>query len=83
MRIPFLLKPPFAGFKGYQEESFVSSVEIAATFLKAAKIEKPAQMMGRSLTQFYEGGEKEIWTDIYMEARDIRAVRDEHYKLIY
>lgn len=40
-------------------------------------------MMGRSLTQFYEDGAKEIWPDVYMEARDIRAIRDEHYKLIY
>ena len=39
--------------------------------------------MGRSLTQFYEDGEKERWQDVYMEARDIRAIRDEHYKLIY
>ena len=61
----------------------ISSVEIAATCLTAAGIAVPDTMMGRSLTQFYEDGAKEIWPDVYMEARDIRAIRDEHYKLIY
>ena len=83
MRIPFLLKPPFSGFKGRREDSFISSVEIAATCLTAAGIAVPESVMGRSLTQFYEDGEKERWQDVYMEARDIRAIRDEHYKLIY
>ena len=74
MRIPFLLKPPFSGFKGRREDSFISSVEIAATCLTAAGIAVPESMMGRSLTQFYEDG-KERWQDVYMEARDIRAIR--------
>ena len=83
MRIPFLLKPPIKGYKGYKEDGFISSVEIAATFLSAAGLEIPGNMMGRSLTRFYEGGAKELQPDIYMEARDIRALRDEHYKVIY
>ncbi len=58
MRIPFLLKPPFSGFKGRREDSFISSVEIAATCLTAAGIAVPESMMGRSLTQFYEDGPK-------------------------
>ncbi len=83
MRIPFLLKPPVADFTGYEEDSFVSSVEIASTFLTAAGLPVPENISRRSLTQFYRGDGREIWPDIYMEARDIRAVRDEHYKLIY
>lgn len=83
MRIPFLLKPPVPEFKGYRETAFISSVEIAATFLKAAGVEIPKNVMGRSLTQFYETGGRALWPEIYMEARDIRALRDEHYKVIY
>lgn len=83
MRIPFLIKPPVADFKGYPEDSFISSVEIAATFLTAAGLPVPENISPRSLTQFYQGDGKELWEDIYMEARDIRAIRDSHYKLIY
>lgn len=84
MRIPFLLKPPVAGFQGYRENSFVSSVEIAATFLTAAGLPVPGNISPRSLTQFY-GPQSQIqrYEDIYMEARDIRAIREERYKLIY
>ena len=83
MRVPFLLKPPVADFKGYPEDSFISSVEIAATFLTTAGLPVPENISPRSLTQFYQGDGKELWEDIYMEARDIRAIRDSHYKLIY
>lgn len=84
MRIPFLLKPPVSGFEGYEEPSFVSSVEIAATCLTAAKLPVPSRIQGRSLTCFFDKKNpvpKE--TTVYMEARDIRAIRDDRYKLAY
>ncbi len=84
MRIPFLLKPPVCGYRGWEEASFVSSVEIAATCLTAAGLDVPTNMAQRSLTWFYEGaGESLRCDEIYMEARDIRAIRGERYKLVY
>lgn len=83
MRIPFLLKPALRDFKGYEEPSFVSSVEIAATCLTAAGLPVPSEMQGRSLTGFFERETAVRKTVMYMEARDIRAVRDERYKLAY
>ena len=82
MRIPFLLKPPIKDFKGYHEKSFVSSVEIAATFLTAGGIAVPDNMQGRSLTGFYEGV-PERQDDIYMEARDLRGIRTKDFKLVF
>lgn len=84
MRIPFLLKPPVKGFEGREEAGFVNSVEIAATCLTAAKLPIPPNMASRSLTQFYEEGrEPKRYPEMYMEARDLRAIRDEHYKVVY
>ncbi|WP_281890594.1 sulfatase [Paenibacillus sp. YYML68] len=84
MRIPYFIKPPVAGFEGYREESFVSSVEVAATCLTAGGIEVPGNMSPRSLTQFFDkDGEPERWEDIYLEARDIRGIRSKQYKLVY
>lgn len=84
MRIPFLLKPPIKNYKGYDENALVSSVEIASTCLTVSNLEIPKNISQRSLTQFYDDKiEKEIWTDLFMEARDIKAIRDDRYKLIY
>lgn len=83
MRIPFLMKPPLKAFQGVKEDSFVSSVEIAATCLSAAGIAVPANISQRSLTEFYESHDPKRLSEIYMEARDIRAIRDHRYKLIY
>lgn len=84
MRIPLLVKPPVAGFAGYEERSFASSVEIAATCLTAAGAPVPSNIEQRSLTQFYDKSrEPKRHSEMYMEARDIRAIRDERYKLIY
>lgn len=84
MRIPFLLKPPVPGFLGREETALVNSVEIAATCLTAAGIPVPSNMSGRSLTCFYDGTRLPAGEDeMYMEARDIRAVRDGRYKLVY
>lgn len=83
MRIPLLLKPPVAGFEGREERSFVSSVELAATFLAAAGLPAPPNISQRSLTAFYSQPAPERWKDIYFEAQDIRALREERYKLIY
>lgn len=84
MRIPFLLKPPAGDYQGRREDGFISSVEIAATFLTAAGLEVPSNISPRSLTQFF-GPESGIqrFEDLYMEARDIRAIREERYKLVY
>ncbi len=83
VRIPFLLKPPIPAFQGRQEDSFVSSVEIAATCLTAAGLPVPPNMTRRSLTDFYTASVPERWEDIYFEARDIRGIRERRYKLIY
>lgn len=84
MRIPFLLKPPIAGYKGYEEHSFISSVDIAATCLDAAGLSVPGNMAGKSLTRFYDGQDRPHRDrELYMEARDIRAIRDGRYKLAY
>lgn len=84
MRIPFLMKPPIAGYKGYEERSLISSVQVAATCLQTAGIPVPSNMPERSLTQFYENGDKVVRaTEVYMDIRDIRAIRDERYKLAY
>lgn len=84
MRVPLLLKPPIVNFKGKTESSLVSTVELAATFLTAANLPLPTNISQRSLTQFYESEQNRIeWKTLYMEARDLRAIRDERYKLIY
>lgn len=84
MRIPFLLKPPVMGYRGREEAALISSVEIAATCLSAADIPVPPDMAKRSLTCFYEESrEAERYGELYMEARDIRAIRDGRYKLVY
>ncbi|MCC9076037.1 sulfatase-like hydrolase/transferase [Litorilinea aerophila] len=84
MRIPFLIKPPIQGFRGYQENSFVSSVEVAATCLATAGCEVPPDISRRSLTQFFNQTEAPVrWDEIYMEARDIRGIRVGQYKLAY
>lgn len=84
LRIPFLLKPPVGDYEGYEEPSFVSSVQIAATCLTAAGLPVPSDIQGRSLTRFYDRPDRpEKEEIIYMEARDIRVIRDERYKLAY
>lgn len=83
MRVPFLLKPPVADFKGYPEDSFISSVGNRSHLPDDGRPAGAENISPRSLTQFYQGDGKELWEDIYMEARDIRAIRDSHYKLIY
>lgn len=83
VRIPFLLKPPAAGYPGRTEASFVSSVEIAATCLTAAGLAVPANMQQRSLTDFYTRPRPERWSEVYFEARDLRGLRGERYKLVY
>ena len=71
-------------YAGSVEPSLVSSVEIAATFLTAAGLPVPPKISPRSLTQFYgPEGERELWGELYAEARDIRSIRDGRYKLIY
>lgn len=83
IRVPMLLKPPMP-YAGSVEPSLVSSVEIAATFLTAAGLPVPPNISPRSLTQFYGPvGERELWGELYAEARDIRSIRDGRYKLIY
>lgn len=82
MRIPLLVKPPIKRYEGYHENSFVSSAEIAATFLTAAGIEVPDNMQKRSLTGFYMGS-PDRQDDIYMEARDLRGIRTKEYKLVF
>ncbi|WZL82323.1 sulfatase-like hydrolase/transferase [Vallitaleaceae bacterium 9-2] len=84
LRIPFLMKPPIKDFAGYEEKSFISSVEIAATCLKAAEIPIPKNISTRSLTSFYtEPQTVKRWSRIYLEARDIRSIRDERFKFVY
>lgn len=84
IRIPFLLKPPIKDYKGYEEKSFISSVEIAATCLQAAGLTISENISSRSLTQFYTNeSEPHRWHEVYAEAGDIRSIRDERYKLIY
>ncbi|RME63929.1 MAG: DUF4976 domain-containing protein [Caldilineae bacterium] len=84
MRVPFLIKPPIPDFRGRREDSFVSSVEVAATCLTAAQTEVPENTSRRSLTQFFDGSsEPVLWDDVYLEARDIRGIRDRRYKLAY
>ncbi len=84
LRIPFLMKPPVKDFVGYEEKSFVSSVEIAATCLEAAALPIPENISKRSLTSFYTDPETvHRWSTMYFEARDIRSIRDERFKYVY
>ena len=83
MRIPFLIKPPAAGFKGYTEQSYVSSVEVAATCLTAAGVPLPENIAGRSLTRFWTEQTPEREDSVYMEAGNIRALICKQWKLIY
>ncbi|MFI2856305.1 sulfatase [Paenibacillus sp. JSM ZJ436] len=84
MRVPFLIKPPVSGFTGRTEEAFVSNLDIAATCLSAAGAQVPGNMDSVDLSPFWKpGAEKPVKDTVYLEAGDLRAVRNESWKLVY
>ncbi|HPN85324.1 MAG TPA: sulfatase-like hydrolase/transferase, partial [Victivallales bacterium] len=83
MRVPFLIKPPVAGFKGRRDESFISNVDIAATCLSVAGMEKPDDMSSVDLSSHWISSNPENREFSYCEAAQMRSIRDRNWKLVH
>ena len=84
MRIPFLAKPPIAGYKARRESALVCSVDIAATCISAAGGTVPDYVASRDLSIYWESSsDVDDRDDVYMEAGGIHCIRDRRWKYAY
>ena len=83
MRVPFLLKPPVADFKGYPEDSLYQLCGNRSHLPDGGRPAGAGKYFAPQPDPVLSGRRKGAVEDIYMEARDIHAIRDSHYKLIY
>jgi uncharacterized sulfatase len=84
MRVPLLMKPPIVGFQGYAEQSFAANFDIAATCLGAARIPVPSDMSCKDLSGYWlPENRQEARAYMYTEASDVRAIRDDKWKMIH
>jgi arylsulfatase len=84
MRVPFLIKPPVAGFQGVQTEDFVLNFDVAPTCLAAAGVPIPRNMTAKDLSGYWrDDREKPGRTHLYMESGGVRSIRTDEWKLIH
>ena len=84
MRIPFILKPPKEQFCSPIKETddYISSIDIAATCLKAAGCEIPKNMSSVDLSSYFTQGEQGR-NEIFMEAGLMKGIIVQNMKLVY
>lgn len=89
MKVPLLMKPAIANFKGHDEERVGYNFDIAPTCLDIAGVDIPSDMSAKSLLPCIEEDsyykelkdcEKDI---VYFEANKVRGVIRDGWKLIY
>ncbi len=85
MRVPLLVKPPLADFKGKWVKDYVTNIDIASTCLTVA--DAPAQIcdgMERHPYDVYWSGAPITARDhLYMEAHDMKGIIEDGIKTIY
>ncbi len=83
MRVPFLMKPPIAGFQGREEQGYALNFDIAATCLDVCGCDY-SELSCKSLVPFYDETRTETARKyLYTEALNVRGVQSKDYKLIY
>jgi uncharacterized sulfatase len=84
MRVPFILKPPVAGFRGHEEDSFVLNFDIAATSLGTAGLDIPPNMSANDLGGYWRNPSGNTVREFaYLEASDLRGIRNDRWKMIH
>ncbi len=83
MRVPFLMKPPIAGYQGYEESEYAVNFDIAATCLDVCGCDY-SEMSGKSLTGFYAPSKPQpVREYLYTEALNVRGIQNKDYKMMY
>ncbi len=86
IRVPLIVKPPglASGCGRRVGESFVSTIDLARTFLSVAGIAVPEQMGGTDLSPWCSlDATPEVQTEAYFEAQGMRGIRYENWKLVH
>lgn len=91
MRVPFVVRAPFAATRGRRVADPVRSVDVMPTALDLLGIAPPAGISGVSLAPLLSGARRELGLDAYSEAMyplhhygwsDLRALRSGRYKVV-
>ncbi len=91
IRLPCIVRSPFASRKGVVSRAMISWVDIAPTILDLAQLPIPKTMQGRSFAGILEEENPPGWDEVYASHTfhevtmyyPMRVVRERRYKLIW
>jgi len=92
LRVPLLIRNPFAKIKGVVNKDLVMNLDFAPTFLDYAGVQIPDSMQGKSIKPIFDGVTKKFRDAVYYHYYEFPGVhsvkrhygvRSDRYKLIH